>query len=74
MNDEMLVLQLDESHGAVIKNHEFANYSALKMIDLPRGIQRIEDYAFTGAWLWRKSTSMQGFRVWAAVPLWAVKN
>lgn len=46
MNDEMLVLQLDESHGAVIKNHEFANYSALKMIDLPRGIQRIEDYAF----------------------------
>ena len=46
MNDEMLVLQLDESHGSVIKNHEFANYSALKIIDLPKGIEVIEDYAF----------------------------
>ena len=46
MNDELLVLQLDESHGSVIKNHEFAHYSALKMIDLPRGIEVIEDYAF----------------------------
>lgn len=46
MNDEMLVLQLDESHGNVIKNHEFAHYSALKVIDLPKGIEVIEDYAF----------------------------
>ena len=46
MNDEMLVLQLDESHGSVIRNHEFAHYSALKMIDLPKGIEVIEDYAF----------------------------
>ncbi len=46
MNDELLVLELDESHGAVIKNHEFAHYSALKVIDLPKGIEIIEDYAF----------------------------
>ena len=46
MNDEMLVLQLDESHGSVIKKREFAHYSALKMIDLPKGIEVIEDYAF----------------------------
>lgn len=46
MNDEMLVLQLDESHGNVIKKREFAHYSALKMIDLPKSIEVIEDYAF----------------------------
>ncbi len=46
MNDELLVLQLDGSHGNVIKNHEFAQYSALKVIDLPKGIEIIEDYAF----------------------------
>lgn len=46
MNDEMLVLKLDESHGNVIKKREFAQYSALKIIDLPKGIQVIEDYAF----------------------------
>ena len=46
MNDEMLVLQLTESHGSVIKKREFAHYSALKMIDLPKGIEVIEDYAF----------------------------
>lgn len=46
MNDEMLVLELDESHGSVIKKREFAHYSALKMIDLPKGIEVIEDYAF----------------------------
>ena len=46
MNDEMLVLQLDETHGSVIKKREFAHYSALKMIDLPKGIEVIEDYAF----------------------------
>lgn len=46
MNKEMIVLQLDESHGSVIKNHEFAHYSALKIIDLPKGIEVIEDYAF----------------------------
>lgn len=46
MNEELLVLELDESHGNVIKNHEFAGYSALKKIDLPRGIEVIEDYAF----------------------------
>ena len=38
MNDEKLVLQLDETHGSVIKKREFAHYSALKMIDLPKGI------------------------------------
>ncbi len=46
MNEELLVLQLDESHGNVIKNHEFAHYSALKVIDLPKNIEIIEDYAF----------------------------
>lgn len=46
MNEELLVLELDESHGNVIKNHEFAHYSALKIIDLPKGIEVIEDYAF----------------------------
>ena len=46
MNEELLVLKLDESHGSVIQNHEFANYSALKVIDLPKGIEVIEDYAF----------------------------
>ena len=46
MNNELLVLELDESHGSVIKNHEFAHYSALKVIDLPKGIEIIEDYAF----------------------------
>lgn len=46
MNEEMLVLELDESHGSVIKNHEFAHYSALKVINLPKGIEIIEDYAF----------------------------
>ena len=46
MNNELLVLELDESHGSVIKNHEFAHYSALKVIDLPKGIEVIEDYAF----------------------------
>ena len=46
MNEELLVLELDESHGSVIKKREFANYSALKMIDLPKGIEVIEDYAF----------------------------
>lgn len=46
MNEEMLVLQLDDSHGTVIKNHEFAHYSALKIIDLPKSIEIIEDYAF----------------------------
>ena len=46
MNEEMLVLDLDESHGSVIKNHEFAHCSALKIINLPKGIEVIEDYAF----------------------------
>ena len=46
MNEELLVLKLEESHGKVIKKREFANYSALKLIDLPRGIEIIEDYAF----------------------------
>jgi len=46
MNEELLVLKLDESHGKVIKNHEFAHYSALKKIDLPKSIEIIEDYAF----------------------------
>ena len=46
MNDEMLVLELDESHDPVIKKREFAHYSALKIIDLPKGIEVIEDYAF----------------------------
>lgn len=46
MNDELLVLELEESHGSVIKNHEFAHYSALKVINLPKGIEVIEDYAF----------------------------
>ena len=46
MNDELLVLKLDESHGNVIKKREFAHYSALKMIDLPKNIEVIEDYAF----------------------------
>ena len=46
MNDEVLVLELDESHGSVIKKREFAHYSALKIIDLPKGIEVIEDYAF----------------------------
>lgn len=46
MNEELFVLKPDQSHGNVIKNHEFAGYSALKKIDLPRGIERIEDYAF----------------------------
>ncbi len=46
MNEELLVLELKEEHGSVIKNHEFANYSALKIIDLPKGIEIIEDYAF----------------------------
>ena len=46
MNEELLVLQLDESHGNVIKKREFAHYTALKVIDLPKGIEVIEDYAF----------------------------
>ena len=46
MNDELLVLELEESHGTVVKNHEFAHYSALKVINLPKGIEVIEDYAF----------------------------
>ena len=46
MNDELLMLELDETHGPVIKNHEFAHYSALRIIDLPKGIEIIEDYAF----------------------------
>lgn len=46
MNEELFVLELDESHGNVIKNHEFAGYSTLKKIDLPKGIEVIEDYAF----------------------------
>ncbi|MBQ8856643.1 MAG: leucine-rich repeat protein [Lachnospiraceae bacterium] len=46
MNEELLVLQLDESHGSVIKKREFAHYSALKIIDLPKEIEVIEDYAF----------------------------
>ena len=46
MNDELLVLQLEENHGEIIKNHEFAHYSALKIIDLPRNIRVIDDYAF----------------------------
>lgn len=46
MNEELLVLELKEDHGSVIKNHEFANYSALKIIDLPKKIEIIEDYAF----------------------------
>ena len=46
MNEELLVLELDESHGSVIKKREFAHYSALKIIDLPKGIEIIEDYAF----------------------------
>ena len=74
MNDEMLVLQLDESHGSVIKNHEFAHYSALKVIDLPKGIEIIEDYAFYRCLALEKYTFMQGLNVWAAAPLWDVKN
>lgn len=46
MNEELLVLKLEPDHGKVIGNHEFANYSALKKIDLPKGIEVIEDYAF----------------------------
>ena len=46
MNEELLVLELDESHGNVIKKREFANYSALRLIDLPKSIEIIEDYAF----------------------------
>ena len=46
MNEELLVLELEKDHGMVIKNHEFANYSSLKKIDLPKGIEMIEDYAF----------------------------
>lgn len=46
MNEELLVLELGEDHGPIIKNHEFANYSSLKKIDLPKGIEIIEDYAF----------------------------
>ena len=46
MNEELLVLQLDETHGSVIKKREFAHYSALQIIDLPKGIEVIEDYAF----------------------------
>ena len=46
MNEDLLVLKLDESHGNIIKKREFANYSALKLIDLPKGIEIIEDYAF----------------------------
>lgn len=46
MKDELLVLELDETHGSVIGNHEFAHYSALKVINLPKGIEVIEDYAF----------------------------
>ena len=46
MNEELLVLKLDKFHGKVITNHEFAHYSALKKIDLPKGIEIIEDYAF----------------------------
>lgn len=46
MNEELLVLELDESHGSIIKKREFAHYSALKVIDLPKGIEVIEDYAF----------------------------
>lgn len=46
MNDELLVLELDESHDNVIKKREFAHYSALKMIDLSPNIEVIEDYAF----------------------------
>lgn len=45
-NEEMIVLELGKEHGSVIKNHEFAEYGALKIIDLPSGIEVIEDYAF----------------------------
>ena len=50
MNEEMLVLDLDESHGSVIKNHEFAHCSALKIINLPKGIEVIEERA-QGGWV-----------------------
>lgn len=46
MNEELLVLKLEESDCRVIKNHEYANYSALQVIDLPKNIEIIEDYAF----------------------------
>lgn len=46
MNEELLVLELDAAHGEVVKNHEFANYSTIQKIDLPKGIRIIEDYAF----------------------------
>lgn len=46
MNDELLVLKLAENHGEIIKKREFAHYSALKVIDLPKNIWIIEDYAF----------------------------
>lgn len=45
-NEELLVLELNEEHGSVIKHHEFAGCSALKMIELPKGIEVIGDYAF----------------------------
>lgn len=46
MNEELLVLKPEESDCRAIKNHEYANYSALKVIDLPKNIEIIEDYAF----------------------------
>ena len=46
MNEDLLVLELDESHGPVIQKREFAHYSALKVINLPKGIEVIGDYAF----------------------------
>lgn len=46
MNKDMLALKLDKFHGNVIKKREFSHYSALKVIDLPKNIEIIEDYAF----------------------------
>lgn len=44
--EELFVLTLPASHGAVIGDHEFAHCGSLRLIDLPPGIERIEDYAF----------------------------
>lgn len=61
MKEELIALELGAEHGSVIGNHEFAEHGALKMIDLPKGIERIEDYAFY------RCTALEEIRLYAGL-------
>lgn len=61
MKKDTVVLELPKAYGTVIKNHEFAEYATLKIIDLPPCIEIIEDYAFY------RCTELEEIRLYAGI-------